>query len=1172
MSDPQTSADNLTLDFTTKDPVCGMVVEPPQARGKAKYQGDTYYFCSPACMHQFMASPLKYAVAAGMMPASSLPAPMTTTKKLDRDPVCGMNVDPAKAASTAEYEGKLYHFCSRGCAEKFRRTPDKYLDAQKFAATPGTKPFATAPGQKPPAGAMVQIGAARKPEPGARQAATARAVVKDPVCGMNVHPAKAASIVTVGANTFYFCCRSCGEKFTADPAKYLTPAAAVSDSAKSTPPGVAPASTPDVAPASTPGVAPASTPGVAPASMPGVAPASMPAVAPASPPAFYVCPMDPEIRQPHPGACPKCGMALEPDLPVATKTQWTCPRHPEIIHDAPGACPICGMALEPKTVTAAPEENPELRDMTRRFWTSVLIGIPLIAFAMVRMIPRMTSLIPALHHLTPRMGNWIEFALATPIVLWCGWPFFQRGWASLKFRSPNMFTLIAMGVGVAYIYSAAATIAPQLFPAHEMAMSHVVGVGGLSHTGNPPAPSGAGQESPPLQRWESQPNPGVPRARHTEGSAPNVYFEAAAAIIALVLLGQVLELRARSRTSSAIRALLDLSPKLARIMRDDGSEYDVPLEQVKAGDKLRVRPGEKIPTDGTVLDGLSSVDESMVTGESIPIEKHAGDKVIGATVNGTGWLLMRAERVGSETMLAQIVKMVSEAQRSRAPIQKLADKVAAWFVPIVLLVAFATFVIWLFYGPEPALANAIVNAVAVLIIACPCALGLATPVAIMVGTGRGAHAGVLIKNAEALETLQKVDTLAVDKTGTLTQGKPELMSVIAVEGESEEQIVRLVASLERGSEHPLAAAVVQAAESNRLSLMPVEEFRSLTGRGVIGRVGGHEIAVGNEALLQELNLDADPSVAPASQPAVPEASPPPAASPEPVIPTDESPSSETVIPTEERSDERRDLLSAPAPSNSDPNAQADSGLVSGHDFSRADQPFNFHDSERASAREASDFTSLQSQADTLRKDGQTVVFVVVDGRPAGLLGIADPIKPEATQALRDLQKEGLRVVMLTGDNATTAAAVAGKIGIKDFEAGVLPETKADAIKKLQQQGRTVAMAGDGINDAPALAQAQVGIAMGTGTDVAMESAGITLIKGDLAALVRARRLSRGVMRNIKENLFFAFVYNSVGVPIAAGILYPKFGILLSPIIAAAAMSFSSVSVITNALRLRNAKL
>jgi P-type Cu+ transporter len=795
------------------------------------------------------------------------------------------------------------------------------------------------------------------------------------------------------------------------------------------------------------------------------------------------------------------------------------------------------MALEPMTPAVSADENPELRDMTRRFWTSVVIGIPLVAFAMLRMMPRM---MPLLHAISPRFGNWIEFALATPVVLWCGWPFFVRGWASVKFRSPNMFTLIAMGVGVAYVYSTVATIAPQLFPPIEGVPhpSHLPLVGGWAMTG------------------------------------PEVYFEAAAAIIALVLLGQVLELRARSRTSSAIRALLDLSPKMARIMRDDGAEYDVPLDQVKPGDKLRVRPGEKIPVDGTVLDGLSSVDESMVTGESIAIEKHAGDKVIGATVNGTGWLLMRAERVGSETMLAQIVRMVSEAQRSRAPIQRLVDKVAAWFVPIVLATAVITFIVWFAKGPEPHLANAIVNAVAVLIIACPCALGLATPVAIMVGTGRGARAGVLIKNAEALETLQKVDTLALDKTGTLTQGKPELMSVVAVGGETEERVVRLVASLERGSEHPLAAAVVEAAQANGLSLMPVEEFRSVTGRGVVGRVGGHEVAVGNEALLQELNIDSNGDFVDSDQ--------------------------------------------GFADSNERFVSGHDVRFVTGHDFSRADKGANSHyperseiagaagdlaesrdqpsqpqsggvelgggvsprssgeenTSRRAATRLSDDANlgSLKSQADALRKDGQTVVFAAIDGRPAGILGIADPIKPEAVQAIRDLRAQGLRVVMLTGDNETTAAAVARQIGITDFEAGVLPETKADAIKKLQAQGRIVAMAGDGINDAPALAQAQVGIAMGTGTDVAMESAGITLLKGDLAALVRARRLSRAVMRNIRENLFFAFVYNSVGVPIAAGILYPEFGILLSPIIAAAAMSFSSVSVITNALRLRNTRL
>jgi Cu+-exporting ATPase len=584
-----------------------------------------------------------------------------------------------------------------------------------------------------------------------------------------------------------------------------------------------------------------------------------------------------------------------------------------------------------------------------------------------------------------------------------------------------------MGVGVAFIYSAVAAIAPGMFP---------------------------------------------PSLRTMHGM-PAVYFEAAAAIIVLVLLGQVLELKARNRTSSAIRALLDLSPKMARLMRADGSEYDVPLEQVKVGDKLRVRPGEKIPTDGIVVDGLSAVDESMITGESIPTEKRAGDKVIGATVNGTGWLLVRAERVGSETVLSQIVQMVSNAQRSRAPIQRLADRVASYFVPAVLAVAVITFIVWLTVGPQPRLANAIVNAVAVLIIACPCALGLATPMAIMVGTGRGARAGILIKNAEALETFQKVDTIALDKTGTLTQGRPELMNVIAFGGETEEGVVRLAASLERGSEHPLGAAIVEAAQASHLGLIPPDGFRSLTGKGVLGTVGGHEVAVGNEKLFEECGIASE---------------------------------------------------------------------------------------------------ELKTRAEAMRLDGETVVYVAIDGRAAGLLGIADPVKPEAADAIRDLQREGLRVVMLTGDSQTTAAAVARKLGITDFEAGVLPDHKADVVKKLQQQGRTVAMAGDGINDAPALAQANVGIAMGTGTDVAMESAGVTLLKGDLRALVRARRLSKAVMANIKENLFFAFVYNSIGVPIAAGILYPKFGWLLSPIIAAAAMSFSSVSVITNALRLRSVKL
>ncbi len=893
-----------------------------------------------------------------------------------KDPVCGMSVDPSKARGSAQHHGVTYYFCSPGCMHRFVSDPTKFI----------------ADALLPPSAEVTNS---------AVRIAQARKVHTDPVCGMTVDPFKAAASIEHAGRLYHFCCKGCAEKFSADPARFLSP---------SYKPGGM--------------TAPIQIGGIS--TQPKVAAASQSTtIAPAqAAPVFavtYICPMDPEVRQSRPGACPKCGMALEPEIPTATtRTQWTCPMHPEIVRDEPGSCPICGMALEPVTVTTAEEENPELRDMTRRFWRSLALGIPLVGFAMLRM----GSLV---HLVSPALGNWIEFLLATPVVLWCGLPFFERGWASIKFRSPNMFTLIAMGVGVAYLYSAVATVVPKLFP---------------------------------------------PSLRTMQGM-PAVYFEAAAAIVALVLLGQVLELKARSRTSSAIRALLDLSPKMARLMRDDGSEYDVPLEQVQVGDKLRVRPGEKIPTDGIVVDGLSAVDESMITGESIPTEKRAGDKVIGATVNGTGWLLVRAERVGSETVLAQIVQMVSNAQRSRAPIQRLADRVAAYFVPTVLAVAAITFIVWLTIGPEPRLANAIVNAVAVLIIACPCALGLATPMAIMVGTGRGARAGILIKNAEALETLQKVDTIALDKTGTLTQGKPELINVAAFGGETDDRVVRLAASLERGSEHPLGAAIVEAAQANNLGLIPPDGFRSLTGKGIVGIVGGHEVAVGNERLFEELAIDS---------------------------------------------------------------------------------------------------AELKSDAEKMRLDGETVVYVAVDGRAAGLLGIADPVKPEAADAVRDLQKEGLRVVMLTGDSETTASAVARKLGIAAFEAGVLPDHKADVVKKFQEQGRTVAMAGDGINDAPALAQANVGIAMGTGTDVAMESAGVTLLKGDLRALVRARRLSKAVMRNIKENLFFAFVYNSIGVPIAAGILYPKFGWLLSPIIAAAAMSFSSVSVITNALRLRSAKL
>jgi len=716
-------------------------------------------------------------------------------------------------------------------------------------------------------------------------------------------------------------------------------------------------------------------------------------------------------------------MALERTIPLAaTRTEYTCPMHPEIVRPGPGFCPICGMALEPRTVTATEEENPELRDMTRRFWITLILTVPLLAIAMVDMLPGM----PIEHTLPAGWLPWIELLLATPVVLWGGWPFFQRGWASIVNRSTNMFTLIAMGTGVAYLFSLTATIFPGVFPSSFRDMS-----------GNPP-----------------------------------VYFEAAAAIVTLVLLGQVLELRARSRTGAAIRALLDLSPKTARILRD-GTEQDIPLDQVKPGDRLRVRPGEKIPVDGVVLEGTSTVDESMITGESMPVTKEPRSRVIGATVNATGSFVMRAEHVGSETLLARIVQMVSQAQRSRAPIQRLADRVAAWFVPAVIATALLTFIVWSLFGPQPRLAHALVNAVAVLIIACPCALGLATPMAIMVGTGRGARAGVLIKNAEALEILEKVDTLVFDKTGTLTEGKPIVESVVAASGGNETELVRLAASLEQGSEHPLGSAIVAAAKENNIPMAGVSEFQSQPGLGISGKVDGRTVSVGNEKFFQEKSIS---------------------------------------------------------------------------------------------------FDALTQTAGDLRHNGQTVVFAAIDGKPAGLIGIADPIKPSTTQALRDLKAAGLRIVMLTGDSRGTAEAVAAKLGIDDFEAEILPDKKSEVVRRLQQEGRTVAMAGDGINDAPALAQADVGIAMGTGADVAMESAGVTLVKGDLVGIVRARKLSQATMRNIRQNLFFAFIYNLLGVPIAAGVLYPFFGLLLSPILAAAAMSFSSVSVITNSLRLRKTEL
>ncbi|MBZ5515345.1 MAG: heavy metal translocating P-type ATPase [Acidobacteriia bacterium] len=810
-------------------------------------------------------------------------------------------------------------------------------------------------------------------------------MVIDPVCGMEIEEKDAVGWHEHRGQRFYFCNPSCFENFRADPDKYLAPKPPAISVGKET---------------------------------------SEPSIHEREAGQVHTCPMHPEVRQRGPGSCPDCGMALEP-LAVsapASKTQYVCPMHPEVVQDRPGACPICGMALEPRTVTIEEGANPELVAMTRRFWVCLVLTAPVLFLAMSDMLPGQ----PVQQALSARVIAWIELALATPVVLWGGLPFFERGWASIVRRSLNMFTLIAVGTGTAYLYSLIATLLPGIFP----------------------------------------------NSFRGQGGEVPVYFEAAAVITTLVLLGQVLELRARSRTSSALKSLLGLAPKTARKV-SDSQEEDIPLEQVQPGDRLRVRPGEKVPVDGIVLEGSSSVDESMVTGEPIPVEKKPGHAVTGGTVNGTGSFLMRAERVGADTLLAQIVRMVSEAQRSRAPIQRLADVVASYFVPAVVTAAVITFVVWGLVGPAPRLAYALVNAVAVLIIACPCALGLATPMSIMVGTGRGALAGVLIKNAEALEILEKVDTLVVDKTGTLTEGKPRVVAVKTLAGREESNLLRLAASLERASEHPVASAVVASAREKSLSLADISDFVSTTGEGVQGKVDGCTVALGNLKLFERLGID---------------------------------------------------------------------------------------------------LGSLLSEAEDLRRQGRTVVFVAVDGRAAGLVAVADPIKASTAEAMRMLHRDGIRIVMLTGDNRVTAQAVARELGIDEVEAEVLPQQKGEVVKRLQAQGRIVAMAGDGINDAPALAQAEVGIAMGTGTDVAMESAGITLVKGDLRGIARARRLSRATMRNIRQNLFFAFVYNSLGVPLAAGVLYPVFGLLLSPMIAAAAMTFSSVSVISNALRLRRVAL
>ncbi|MGN6544839.1 MAG: heavy metal translocating P-type ATPase, partial [Aureliella sp.] len=844
------------------------------------------------------------------------------------DPVCGMTVNPATAAGSFEYAGQTYYFCSEGCLDKFAGNPEKYVHPGP-THTAGTHAQAHADDHMQPS----------PPASGSAPAAASASAI-DPVCGMTVDPATAAGSLEHDGQTYYFCSQSCRQKFASNPAQYLAP----------------------------------------------------------------------------PGEPPEAPVAK-----AGEKVEYTCPMHPEVVSDHPGACPKCGMALEPRTVQATEAPNEELIDMTRRFWIGLALGLPVFVIAMADMIPN--------NPLRAWAGalNWVQLVLATPVVFWCGWPFFQRAWLSIRNASPNMFTLIALGVGASYLYSAVATIAPGIFP-HSF--------------------------------------------RHA-GGAVMPYFDTAVVVTVLILLGQVLEQKARSRTSGAIRRLLNLAPSTARRVMPDGTEVDVELSEVKPGDLLRLRPGEKVAGDGVVVEGTTSIDESMISGEPIPVEKKPGDRVIAATINGTGSLLMRAEKVGSDTLLAQIIRMVSEAQRSRAPIERIVDQVARYFVPAVIAVSIVTFIVWSVWGTEPKLTHALVNAVAVLIIACPCALGLATPMAIMVGVGRGAEHGVLVKNVEALEVLQRADVLVVDKTGTLTEGKPQLASLEPLGGYEADEALRLAASLERGSEHPLAAAILKAAQEKQLRLATAENFQSISGKGITGIVEGKQVALGNPPLMQ------------------------------------------------------------------------DQGIATESALARMQQ---------------------------LRESGQTVMCLAASGQLVALIGVADRIKETAAGAVDQLRGEGLRVIMLTGDSRTTASAVAKTLHIDEVIAEVLPDQKLDAIKRLQAEGHVVAMAGDGINDAPALAQAHIGIAMGSGTDVAMESAGVTLVQGDLRSLVRARRLSRATITNIRQNLFLAFIYNLVSIPVAAGALYPPFGILISPIWASVAMSLSSLSVVGNALRLRSAQL
>ncbi|MGH7259045.1 MAG: heavy metal translocating P-type ATPase [Nitrospiraceae bacterium] len=960
------------------DPICGMTVDPADAEGRYDHEGKTYVFCSQGCLNTFRTDPARYArmkplAMAGMSSAGHKPLPMSETSPAaghmqgEIDPVCGMTVQPDSAAASYEHRGKTYYFCSQSCMTKFKAAPDKYLSSEPHAGEMTAQ--APALSQSHP---VVFDGPTRD----------ASESEVDPVCGMTVSPNSAAGSYSYQGKTYYFCSTSCLTRFKADPASYLSKAVGGGSGS----------------------------------------PAS-----PRQEETSYVCPMCPEVREDKQVPCPKCGMALEPADPLllGTKTEYTCPMHPEVVQAEPGSCPICGMALEARTVSLQEETNPELIEMSMRFWWCLGPALGVFVLGMAHMIPGH----PLQHMIPDHLSSWLQLVLATPVVLWGGWPFFQRGWHSILNRSPNMFTLIAIGTGTAYGYSVVATLFPTVIPSSFL----------------------------------------------VNGSVP-VYFEAAVVITVLVLLGQVLELQARSRTSGAIRALLGLAPKTARLLRDDGREEDIPLDHVRVGDRVRVRPGEKVPVDGVVIEGSSVVDESMVTGEAVPVEKRARNRVTGGTMNGSGTIVLRADRVGADSLLAQIVRMVSEAQRSRAPIQRLADRVAGYFVPAVVGIALLTAVAWSIWGPQPRLAYALVNAVAVLIIACPCALGLATPMSIMVGTGRGASAGVLVRKAEVLEILERTDVLIVDKTGTLTEGKPKLLQIVVRAPWTEQDVLQLAGAVERGSEHPLAAAIVSGAEERHLKVIPVTDFESLTGHGVKGTAQNRSVVVGTADLL------------------------------------------------------RRQSISS------------------------------------------LEVEALEKEAEQLRQEGLTIMFVGIDKKAAGLLGVADPIKASTAEAIGLLRQEGVRLVMVTGDHRLTAEAVARQLGIDDVRAQAQPEEKREIVKQFQVQGHVVAMAGDGINDAPALAQAHVGIAMGNGTDVAMESADVTLVKGDLRGVVRARRLSRATMRNIRQNLLFAFLYNTIGVPVAAGVLYPVWGVLLSPMIASAAMTLSSVSVISNALRLRRTEL